>query len=201
MSEVEPQRRPERAAQSTGGPRPGKSPERQRESPLMTGSIKRERLRERGQSTVELVLLVPLLLTLIFLIFEFGRVFGSWLIMTNAAREGARFGVTQTFGTSSNSAIMSRVQQTAQFLTVQAVSCQNNQPPSGSTSCINITWVTCPNANYTSLCGNTSDGFVAVMAVYQVQTLMPITAWIPFIGAINYPGSLTVTGLSTMRTE
>ena len=41
---------------------------------------------QRGQSTVELVLIMPLLMVLLFLIFEMGRLFGSWLLISNAAR-------------------------------------------------------------------------------------------------------------------
>jgi len=140
---------------------------------------------QRGQATVELVLLTPLLLVLFFLIFEFGRVFGSWLIMTNAAREGARRAVVLEFDTSSDSEIQGRVQETAQFLSVDAVPCSGTYD-----SCIEI--------------GRTTEGFeklVTVNARYKVYTLTPIVGDIPFIGAINYPGYLEVVGLSTMRWE
>lgn len=46
---------------------------------------------ERGQATVELALVVPVLLLILFGIMEFGRIFSSYLIVTNAAREGARW--------------------------------------------------------------------------------------------------------------
>ncbi len=164
-------------------------------------------MNQRGQSTVEVVLLAPLLMVLVFLTFEFGRVFGSWLIVTNAAREGARFGVTQTFistdqcppmssCTSFDYAIQKRVAQTAQFLSIQnagtsQAACQgNNQPPSGSTSCIAVYRATDPS---------TGDDKLTVLVVYQVQTLMPMTGQIPYLGTINYPGSFSVSGLSTMR--
>ena len=124
---------------------------------------------ERGQSAVEFALVFPVLLLFLFLIFEFGRVFGSWLLITNAAREGARYAAVQDFGctgdtgcTNTDAAIVSWVQKTASFLTVQATGCQSNQPPNGSTSCVSITRVTCPDANYTALCNNSSDRFVTV---------------------------------------
>jgi Flp pilus assembly protein TadG len=156
---------------------------------------------QRGAFSVELVLLVPLLLVLVFLIFEFGRVFGQWLSVTNAAREGARFAITQPFDPSSDSSILSRVVGAAQGLesSLQAVACQNNQPPAGSTSCIGITRVTCPNTNYSSLCGTTSERFVIILVRDQVSALMPITGAIPFVGRANYPSIVTITGLSTMR--
>ncbi|MEW6446535.1 MAG: TadE/TadG family type IV pilus assembly protein [Bacillota bacterium] len=45
---------------------------------------------ERGQATVELALVLPVLLLILFGIMEFGRVFSAYLVITNAAREGAR---------------------------------------------------------------------------------------------------------------
>jgi Flp pilus assembly protein TadG len=55
--------------------------------------ICRLRKYERGQSLVELALVLPILIILLFGILEFGRVFHSYLVITNAAREGARHGI------------------------------------------------------------------------------------------------------------
>ena len=46
--------------------------------------------RQHGQSMVEMALLLPLLLTLIFAVMEIGRFWGAKHGVTNAAREGAR---------------------------------------------------------------------------------------------------------------
>jgi Flp pilus assembly protein TadG len=48
--------------------------------------------RENGQALIEAALTVPLLLIAIG-IFEFGRAYQTWQILTNAAREGARLAV------------------------------------------------------------------------------------------------------------
>jgi Flp pilus assembly protein TadG len=53
----------------------------------------RDRRRERGTSVVEMAIVLPLLLTLIFAIGEFGIAFTQWQTLINAAREGARTGV------------------------------------------------------------------------------------------------------------
>jgi Flp pilus assembly protein TadG len=45
---------------------------------------------QRGQALVELAIIMPILLMLIFGITEFGRIYSSNLIINNAAREGAR---------------------------------------------------------------------------------------------------------------
>jgi len=140
---------------------------------------------QRGQATVELVLLTPLLLVLLFLIFEFGRVFGSWLIVTNAAREGARFAIVQDFDPSTDTIIQQRVQQTAQFLAIDATVCTGSY-----NSCIEVGRATAG-----------MERLVTVQARYKVYTLMPITGDIPFLGPINYPGYLEVVGVSTMRWE
>lgn len=47
----------------------------------------------RGQSLVEMALVIPILIIVLFGILEFGRIFHSYLVITHAAREGARFGV------------------------------------------------------------------------------------------------------------
>lgn len=48
---------------------------------------------KRGQALVELALVLPLLILMIMGIMEFGRIYHSYLLITNAAREGARLGV------------------------------------------------------------------------------------------------------------
>lgn len=47
---------------------------------------------QRGQSLVELALLVPVLILILIGIIDFGRVFNAYITITNAAREGARYG-------------------------------------------------------------------------------------------------------------
>jgi Flp pilus assembly protein TadG len=46
---------------------------------------------ERGANLVEMALIMPLLLLLIAAIADFGRAFNSYIVINNAAREGARF--------------------------------------------------------------------------------------------------------------
>ncbi len=49
--------------------------------------------KSRGQSLVEFVLALPLLLLVMMGALDLGRVFFSTITITNAAREGARYGV------------------------------------------------------------------------------------------------------------
>lgn len=71
------------------------------------------RLRERrGQAVVELAVVLPFLVLLLLGLMEFGRVFHALLTVQNAAREGARLGVTGA----SDGQIEARVRQAAQSL-------------------------------------------------------------------------------------
>ena len=45
-----------------------------------------------GQSLIELALILPVLMFILVGIVDFGRVFNAYIIITNAAREGARYG-------------------------------------------------------------------------------------------------------------
>lgn len=53
----------------------------------------RTRRRETGTSVVEMTIVLPLLLLLMFSIGDFGVAYARWNSLTNAAREGARMGV------------------------------------------------------------------------------------------------------------
>jgi Flp pilus assembly protein TadG len=52
-----------------------------------------EKAKRRGQSLVEFVLILPVLLILLFGIIEFGLLLYNKQVITNASREGARFGI------------------------------------------------------------------------------------------------------------
>lgn len=47
---------------------------------------------QRGQAVVEFALVLPLLVLILFGVLEFGRIFHTYIVITNAAREGARLG-------------------------------------------------------------------------------------------------------------
>ena len=48
---------------------------------------------ERGAALLEAAITLPMLLLVAVGIFEFGRAYQTWQILTNAAREGARMAV------------------------------------------------------------------------------------------------------------
>lgn len=53
----------------------------------------RRRHGQRGGALLEFVIVLPVLVMVVFGVWEFGRIFDAWLVATNAAREGARYAV------------------------------------------------------------------------------------------------------------
>ena len=62
----------------------------------LNASVRRN---DRGQAVIELALTLPLLLLVVFGIFDFGFMFQRYEVVTNAAREGARVGVLPGYST------------------------------------------------------------------------------------------------------
>jgi Flp pilus assembly protein TadG len=61
---------------------------------------------ERGTALLESAVTIPILLLVAVGVFEFGRAFQTWQVLTNAAREGARLAVTPN---STSSTVTDRV--------------------------------------------------------------------------------------------
>lgn len=68
-------------------------------------AIGRLRKTEAGQALVEFTLILPIFLLLLFAIVDFGRGFYTWLLVTNAAREGARVAAVQSDSATINARI------------------------------------------------------------------------------------------------
>jgi Flp pilus assembly protein TadG len=47
---------------------------------------------EHGQSVLEMTIALPILLMLLIAVIDFARAFDAYIVLTNAVREGARFG-------------------------------------------------------------------------------------------------------------
>jgi Flp pilus assembly protein TadG len=60
---------------------------------MKTGSKVSRSASERGAELIEVAITLPILLLISVGIFEFGRAFQTWEVLTNAAREGARVAV------------------------------------------------------------------------------------------------------------
>ena len=94
--------------------------------------------RERGQALVEFSMVMPIMLLLLFSLVDFGRAFYSWLLITNAAREGARVAATQLPLTD----VEARVYGAASALdaTSITISTTNVQGARGSTVEVDLTY-------------------------------------------------------------
>jgi len=57
---------------------------------------------ERGAGLVELAIALPILITLVFGIIDFGSVYNNYVALRQGVREGARQGVVAQFGSSSS---------------------------------------------------------------------------------------------------
>jgi hypothetical protein len=55
--------------------------------------IKKIHRNGKGQSMVEMAIILPVLLLILFSIFEFGRILGAYMLVHDLARDGVRYGV------------------------------------------------------------------------------------------------------------
>ncbi|MFN2222124.1 MAG: TadE/TadG family type IV pilus assembly protein, partial [Candidatus Promineifilaceae bacterium] len=56
----------------------------------------------KGQALVEFALVITLLLLIIFVIIEAGRLFQAWVTVQNAARSAGRYAITGQYENSGN---------------------------------------------------------------------------------------------------
>ncbi|MDD2433344.1 MAG: TadE/TadG family type IV pilus assembly protein [Clostridia bacterium] len=133
--------------------------------------LRKMRREGKGQALVEMALLLPLLLLLLFGIIEFGRVMSASFIVTHGAREGARYGAVGA----TDSEIVTRIQTKA------AVALYDPEDPTKLSIEIGRT-------------GPVKGGDIEVKVSYAVTLYLPL---IPeFTG-----NPLTVVGTSVMRVE
>jgi Flp pilus assembly protein TadG len=63
---------------------------------IRAGTLRSTRQRRRGRSIVEAALVLPVVITFLFGILEYGRYLMTLQTITNAAREGAHYALTHT---------------------------------------------------------------------------------------------------------
>jgi Flp pilus assembly protein TadG len=136
------------------------------------------RKRDSGQNLVEFALVAVLLLALVLGIVEFGRVWMTFQVVTNAAREGARLAALPT-GFTNAGAVTAKVND---YLTSAGL----------DTGVAGVTAAGVDGATGTN---------ATVTVTYNVEMLFlgPIVGLLDSSSSI--PGSFTLTGTSTMRNE
>ncbi len=85
---------------------------------------------ERGQALVEAAMITPLVLLLMVGIFEIGRAYQTWQVLTNAAREGARASVVVGANTATVQALVKQYMKDGQLQGVDDVDVKVNQAAS-----------------------------------------------------------------------
>ncbi len=137
---------------------------------------------ERGQAMAEFALLVPVFMVVLFAIVDFGNAYSKYVSITNAARDGARLGVTGD--TSAN--IVTRVNQTSGI-------------------CNGPTYTTCSDSNLSvsvSGAGGSSGSDVTVTASYSYSFITPLAALVRLLpGSRSIGSSITLTSTAVMRIE
>ena len=132
------------------------------------------KLNQRGAVAAEFALLLPVLLTLLFGIIEFGMIMYGREIVTNATREGARAGITQG----------------PPKLTAGAITTISN-------NYLLNTGINPAHVTFTATgAGGANPATLTVHATYQYFFLIP---WIPAI--VQVPNPLNIQTQTVMRHE
>jgi Flp pilus assembly protein TadG len=138
---------------------------------------------ERGQSLMETALILPLILLVSVSIFEFGRLYQTLQVLTNAAREGARVAILPS---ATPSDVQSRV---TAYLQAGQLANSNNATVS-------------VNQNLTISIGATTAAasLVTVNYPFSFMVLNPV-ANLVVNGSTLGGAPLTLTGSAEMRNE
>lgn len=142
---------------------------------------------ESGQALVELLFALPILLVILFGIVEFANAWRTSELVTNAAREGSRRAVAAG-SSNSESALRSQVKQIVDRV--------------GLDSAAATVTFTCPDESG-NICsdGSGHEQVVTVDYTYDWIVLGPIMELLGSGKGDGYQGSITITGVSSMRTE
>lgn len=134
---------------------------------------------ERGAALVEAAVTIPILLLISVSIFEFGRAYQTWEVLTNAAREGARLAVIQG---STDADVVARVRS---YMT-------DGQLQGAATATVTVT-------RNVALTGPDTASRVEVDYPFQFIVLNPVVRLVT--PSSNTGAPITMTSAATMRNE
>jgi Flp pilus assembly protein TadG len=141
-----------------------------------------ERERERGSAMVEAAICIPLLLVLMVGIFEVGRAYETWQVLTNAAREGARMAVMPTSDPATTTALIREYMSNGQLTQAATASVVINEGAS-------------INVNGT----NVSASLVTVDYPFEFIMLQPVVRLVSPGATVG--GPITMRATAVMRNE
>ena len=146
----------------------------------MKPSLLRRLRCDRGSNLLEAAITIPLLLLLSVAIFEFGRAFQTWEVVTNAAREGARVAVLPSSTQAGTEA------RTRAYLDAGALD--------GSSASVAVTTTTIALGT-----GNVSGSQVTVNYPFQFMVLQPVASLI--VRGTTMGAPITMSASAEMRNE
>lgn len=155
--------------------------------------LRHRRGRQRGQALLEFAFVAPIFLILVFGIVDFGLGFKTYIAVTNAAREGSRFGAVGwpagTYAADCNTS-------TADDTTIVARTCS---ALAASVDDVNNVSVVFEDRN--GIPGiQTGDSIVVTMA-YDYHFITPLGGIISAFSGGSIPGSVTLESTADMRLE
>jgi Flp pilus assembly protein TadG len=136
---------------------------------------------ERGQAMLETAMTLPLVLVVCVGIFEFGRAYQTWQILTNAAREGARLAVLP------GSTVTNVQDRVRQYLTSGEVSNPSSANVAVTTGSVPMGSATVPSS------------IVTVSYPYSFIVLQPVVRLL--VSTSNVGSAITMVGRAEMRNE
>jgi Flp pilus assembly protein TadG len=138
---------------------------------------------ERGTALLETAMVLPLLLLVSVGIFEFGRAFQTWQVLTNAAREGARIAILPGQTTAN---VQARVQQ---YMT-------SGQLPNAGSASVSV------NQGASVSIGGTATASASMVTVnypFSFMVLQPVARLVVSGSTLGTP--FTLTASAEMRNE
>lgn len=93
---------------------------------------------KKGQTLVEMALILPILILILMGMVEFGRILNSYLIITNASREGARYASVHSTDSQIQVAINNLTSTLNQDKLILTISPQLSSRSSGSSATVRI---------------------------------------------------------------
>ncbi|MGR3311627.1 MAG: TadE/TadG family type IV pilus assembly protein [Candidatus Brocadiales bacterium] len=144
---------------------------------------------QQGSAAVEFALILPLFVLLVYGMTEFGRVYFTMHIITNAAREGAREAIIQDSTTAG-------VQNTI-----------NNYLTTSGLNTIYSSTITRVNGSIGDVFNASSSDAISVTVTYNFQvltgTIIPTLTSLPILGgsAVAWNGTIPLSNTTVMRHE
>lgn len=146
---------------------------------------------DNGASGVEFALVVPLLIIIVFAIIAFGILLAQQQALSNAAREGSRFGAVNLFAAASGdprtcASVVSKVRAVASTIGMSSSKVAVNIKRDGTTVCLsNAGSSTVSNPTTLPCVGGTDSSRLTVEASYQSRLIIPLVVADPTFGLVG----------------